>query len=128
MKRPKVYTLSTAFALLAVFWVFLAMVLFIRSLNFAPWIYIWGLSSAISTFCLLVAIFMIRSANKIPVVVGAVGSATFFIASIAMMIKIAPIAQGNNDSGEVFWFLGLPMILTFVQASSAYLKLKESAS
>jgi hypothetical protein len=45
-----------------------------------------------------------------------------------MLIEITPIAQGNYDSGEVFWFLMLPMILSFAQASVAYLKFKNRTS
>jgi hypothetical protein len=128
MKRSTAYATFTTLSLLADFWVSAVLVLFVRSLNFAPWIYVWGLSSVVATLCLLVAISKVRSQSKIPVVIGAAGSVVFFLASIPMLIEITPIAQGNYDSGEVFWFLMLPMILSFAQASVAYLKFKNRTS
>jgi len=128
MKLPITYATLTTLAFLAALFVLAVLVLFVRSLTFAPWIYIWALASAAATLCLLLAMFSVRSASNIPVIIGAAGSAVFFLASVAMLVAITPIAQSNNDSGEVFWFLMLPMILSFAQASAAYLKLKNSNS
>jgi hypothetical protein len=122
MKLTTAYTTFTTLSLLYALLIFVTLLLFLRSFNLAPWIYIWGLSSAITALSLLIAVFSFRSHSKIPVAIGAVGSTTFLLTSTTMLVRIS-IAQGY-DSQEIFWFLILPMILTFSQASAACLKLK----
>jgi hypothetical protein len=50
------------------------------------------------------------------------------VAAVSMtcwfLLEIIPIAQGNNDSGDIFWFVVLPSIALSIYAFVSYSKLK----
>jgi hypothetical protein len=51
-------------------------------------------------------------------------AATSILMACWFLIEIIPIASGNNDSGEVFPFVALPMVGLFVYACVSYSKLR----
>ncbi len=101
-------------------------ILVLHSLFPLRWAYVWLFASAFSVVCLMIAMLPLRSRSSGSLYAGMFASAVLTITGIAMLVEITPTAQRNNDSGEIFWFIMIPIIIFFMQASAAYSKIAKS--
>jgi hypothetical protein len=123
--RPEAhYLVITGLTLLAGLFTIWIQVRFVLPVPTGSSAYIRLIASVTATLCLLVGLIPFRSI--VTFYAAGIGSTILALTMLELLVRITPIAQGNNDSGEVFWFLMLPMILFFSQASLAYLRLQKA--
>jgi hypothetical protein len=96
---------------------------FIRSWSKVGWMSLPVVVSALASIVLIATLFPIRSLLTIRL---RVWSLMLSVASVfCFLIEITPIAQGNNNSGEVFWIVTLPALLLLICAYRTVLKIKQ---
>jgi len=78
--------------------------------------------TGIATAGLLAGMVLLRLSKRLAFATIAVSSglAAFFV--LVFIGQIAPVAQGNNDSGEVFWPVALPGLVLAAYGYCAFLK------
>jgi len=73
---------------------------------------------------LLIVSILLQSRKSLMLALIIAASAASVLMTCWFLVEITPIAQGNNDSGEVFWFVVFPAIGLFIYACISYSKLK----
>lgn len=122
------YTTTTFLAVFAGAFITLIEVLFVRSWSSSRSMYFPPLVSAVATVCLFVSAVLSRLEHFVVPYLSMAGSGVLVLMSMCFFVEITPIAQGNNDSGEIFWFVAFPTILLFVYLCRIYLKFKQVRS
>jgi FtsH-binding integral membrane protein len=110
------YIIATIFALLA--GSFLAWLEwgFIRSWSNGQLMYGPPIGSVIGIVGLLFGLCLAKKYQHLSLRINTYASAVLILMATIFLVEIIPIAQGNNDSGEVFWFIVLPAIWLFIYA------------
>jgi hypothetical protein len=124
----RTYLVVTVLALFAGLFITGIQVVFVLPVPTGFSAYFRLIASAGATLCLLLGTLLFRLRYRAILYVAGVGSVILTLTMLELLVRITPTAQGNNDSGEIFWFLVLPMVLFFSQAFLAYLKLQNRHS
>jgi hypothetical protein len=121
------YIVATVFALFA--GLFLAWLewSFLRSWSNVGSMYGPPIGSAIGVIGLLTALLVIPRYKNYSLQLGTYVSGIIVLMAFWFLIEITPIAQGNNDSGEVFWFIVLPTIWLLTHTFRSYSRLKSAS-
>jgi hypothetical protein len=93
---------------------------FAKSWLTEKWMYIPPYVSGVGAACLLMGALAFRTRPSISSRIQAASSVLVTLMAFLFLVEITPIAQGNNDSGEVFWFVMLPAIFLTAYAYSAH--------
>jgi putative effector of murein hydrolase LrgA (UPF0299 family) len=97
---------------------------FIRSWSKVQIMYAPSLGSALGVAALFAGLCLIPVNKRLSIQFNAYASVFLVVMAFLFLAEIVPIAQGNNDSGEVFWLIVLPAIGLLAHAHRSYLKLK----
>jgi hypothetical protein len=127
MAKPSLGRKSLTLSALVFAGVFMTLIeaLFVRSWSNAGPMYFPPMASAIATLSLFTCAFLFRSKYLFALNLSLLSSGILVVMALCFFIETLPITQGNNDSGEVFWLVALPMVLHFVNSCNSYLKLKQ---
>jgi hypothetical protein len=117
------YMIATAVSIMAILFLALLESLFIRSWSNSKIMYLPSVITLVAALFLTVST-LIRSRTALRLKLVTVASVASILMTCLFLLEIVPIAQGNNDSGEVFWFVVLPTIGLLAYAYFSYLKLK----
>ncbi len=119
----RTYPVVTGLALFAGLFITGIQVVFVLPVPTGSYAYFRLITCAGATLCLLLGTFLFRLNYQAIFYVAGAGSVILILNMLELLVRITSTAQGNNDSGEIFWFLVLPMVPFFWQASLTYLKL-----
>ncbi len=70
-----------------------------------------SIATGAATLFLLIGLILLRSSQQYALRLIAISAAAAALCVVVFLVQISPVAQGNNDSGEVFWPVVLPGIL-----------------
>jgi Na+/H+-translocating membrane pyrophosphatase len=118
------YAAVTMAALLAAMFLTWLEWAFVRSWSDERAMYVPVIVSAFGTVFLLVGVYFIRRNKRFSLQINTWASGVITTMAVLFLIEIVPIAQGNNDSGEVFWLIVLPAIGLFAHARLSYSKIR----
>jgi hypothetical protein len=122
------YIIAKTFALLAgLFLVWLEWG-FTRSWSNVGSMYGPPIGSAIAVLGLSAALIIGRIQLGLSQRISTYAAAVLVLMAFCFLIEITPIAQGNNDSGEVFWFIVLPAIWLTIYAYRSHSRSKTSSA
>ena len=119
--------MSYVFVLLAACFLIWLEVGFIRSWSNSFSMYTPPLISVLAMLFLLGSSLSLRRRLAFAFRINAVAATIIVTMALLFLVEIIPIAQGNNDSGEVFWFIVLPAIGISVFAYRSQLRSKPPA-
>ncbi len=116
---------ATVIAVMSGIWLASIEWLFIRSWTMGEFAYFTPAFSAAGTCMMVVGFAPSVQTNRLPMRIAGFGAGLGVLAVLVFCIQIIPIAQGNNDSGEVVVLLILPAILLFAYSLLTLLKVRK---
>lgn len=100
---------------------------FARSWFLSPYISWPARTTGLMSLVILVSSLLYFMCPRFVLFVNAVASGMIALMVICFLASIFDIARGNNDSGDVFWFVVLPGIVSATYSFNSYKKAKSSS-